>query len=129
MHEACAPCISKFDRFLVSYSVALNRAVIIRNGTKAISAKVSLTNQSANASVTQSGAIAPTFMNGTASQAQEIAASAFEPKIATVAENAMVKNNAVSSADPTSVEISGARHQVPLRKRLKMPTSVSCAIK
>jgi hypothetical protein len=91
------------------------RAVIKRNGTKAINAKASFTSQSAKASETQSGAIAPTFMKGTDSHAQLMAASASGPKIATVAEKAIVKNNAVSSADPTSVEISGARHHVPLR--------------
>lgn len=129
MHEALTPCIFKLQRLRRFYYAPLNRAVIILNGTKAISAKVSFTNQSAKANVTQRGAIAPTFMNGTASHAQEIAASASAPNIATVAENAIVKNSAVSSADPTSVEIRGARHQVPLRKRLKIPTSVNCAIK
>ena len=48
---------------------------------------------------------------------------------ASEAEKAMVKNSAVSTEDPMTLEITGACHHVAARIRSKIATSRSCAVR
>jgi len=104
-------------------------ATIMRNGTNASSAIASFTPQSATASDTQSGITAPWPSSGMPSQAHEIASSLPAPNSVTEAEKAMVKNSAVSTADPMKVDASGAFHHAPPRRRSKIETSKSWAVR
>ena len=91
-------------------------------------AMASLTPQSATASETQSGASGPVVRNGAASAAHETSSfAATENSVAKVVEKASEKKMAVSTAEEMIEETSGARHQLPSRRRLNTATSRSCA--
>jgi hypothetical protein len=67
-----------------------------------------------------------------AEERQHLAAQATSTEGATkasVAEKAMAKKSAVSTAPATRLEASGARHQRPARSRSKIATSISCAVR
>ena len=69
----------------------------------------SLTMRSAVASETQSGTTGPNPINGNSSPAHDT--SLVGSSMLRLAENAIVKNRAVSSVEPMSEDNSGARHQ------------------
>ena len=87
-----------------------NRTTSNRNGTNAISASDTFTSQSARPRETHRGNSGPNPISGSISLAQ---ATSFEgSKDDNDTEKAIVKNNAVSMDDPTSVEVRGACHHL-----------------
>jgi 2-dehydro-3-deoxyphosphogalactonate aldolase len=96
-----------------------------RNGASASSASVIFTAKSAVARLTQRGARGPRPSSGTASLAQPTSSAGKRGERA--AEKASEKNSAVSSADPSTEEVNGARHHDPSRSLSKTRTSSSCA--